>query len=247
MKYKNGFTLTEVLLAVMIVSIIGLALASLTTAASRESGVGSSRVMLRNNLSIALRQLRQDVHEASQILFVKGAMETAPSDSYTPLLVLAQNASMDGDKEIINKTDNDDQVYISYCFKKGEINEVSSGDAVQPSGATDGGIIVRRVLTGQEARPASDEYCSMGDEFQWLQNVKFISSSYDVSFYPVPLFDLSTYKTNDGLMDAENQVDLTRGAILRVNLILELPSYPVVNEVVEERILLSNGGGIFQS
>ena len=242
MKYKNGFTLTEVLLAVMIVSIIGLALASLTTAASRESGAGSSRVMLRNNLSIALRQLRQDVHEASQILFVQGEMETAPSDSYTPLLVLAQNASLDGDQEIVNKTDNADQVYISYCFQKGEINEGASGNAVQPSGATDGGIIVRRVLRNQAARPASDEYCSMGDESTWLQNVKFISSSYEVSFYPVPLFELSAYKRGDDLAG-----DLARGAILRVNLILELPSYPVVNEVVEERILLSNGGGIFQS
>lgn len=241
MKYKNGFTLTEVLLAVMIVSIIGLALASLTTAASRESGVGSSRVMLRNNLSIALRQLRQDVHEASQILFVQGEMETAPSDSYTPLLVLAQNASLDGDQEIINKNDEtSDQVYISYCFQKGTTTAVSSGDAVQPKNyATDKGIIVRRVLRNQAERPASDEYCSMGDEFQWLQNVKFISSSYEVSFYPVPLFELSAYKRGDNLAG-----DLTRGAILRVNLILELPSYPVVNEVVEERILLSNGGGI---
>lgn len=60
MTNKKGFTLTEILLAVMIVGIIGVALASLTTAASRESGVGRSKVMLRNNLSIALRQLRQE-------------------------------------------------------------------------------------------------------------------------------------------------------------------------------------------
>ena len=72
MKNNKGFTLTEILLAVMIVGIIGVALAALTTASSREAGVGRSRVLLRNNLSLAMRQLRQDVsrlhHHRGEIL-----------------------------------------------------------------------------------------------------------------------------------------------------------------------------------
>ena len=67
MKNNKGFTLTEVLLAAMIVGIIGIALAALTTAALREGGVGRSRLMLRNQLSLFLRQLRQDVRESDSL------------------------------------------------------------------------------------------------------------------------------------------------------------------------------------
>lgn len=65
MTNKRGFTLIEVLLAVMIVGLIGVALAALTTAAVRESGVGRTRLVLRNQLSLALRQLRQDIHQST--------------------------------------------------------------------------------------------------------------------------------------------------------------------------------------
>jgi len=67
MKNNKGFTLTEVLLAAMIVGIIGVALAALTTAALRESGSGRTRQMLRNQISLFLRQLRQDAREATSI------------------------------------------------------------------------------------------------------------------------------------------------------------------------------------
>ncbi|MBP5404046.1 MAG: type II secretion system protein [Elusimicrobiaceae bacterium] len=68
MNNKNGFTLTEILLAVMIVGVIGIALAALTTAAVRESGTGRTRLMLRNQISLAMRQLRQDIHESTEVL-----------------------------------------------------------------------------------------------------------------------------------------------------------------------------------
>ena len=67
MNNNKGFTLTEILLAAMIVGIIGVALAALTTAAMRESGIGRTKTMLRNQLSLALRQLRQDIHEATRV------------------------------------------------------------------------------------------------------------------------------------------------------------------------------------
>lgn len=67
MRNNKGFTLTEVLLAVMIIGIVGVALAALTGAAVRESSVGRTRMMLRNQLSVALRQLRQDAHWASEV------------------------------------------------------------------------------------------------------------------------------------------------------------------------------------
>lgn len=72
MKNNKGFTLTEILLAVMIVGIIGIALAALTTAALRESEVGRVRLMLRNQISLFLRQLRQDIREAESITVSAG-------------------------------------------------------------------------------------------------------------------------------------------------------------------------------
>ena len=68
----KGFTLTEILLAVLIVGLIGIALAALTGTAVRESGVGRTRLMLRNQVSAALRQLRQDVHLASAVTGCNG-------------------------------------------------------------------------------------------------------------------------------------------------------------------------------
>lgn len=65
MKNNKGFTLMEILLAAMIVGLIGIALAALTTSGVREGGVGRTRAMLRNQLSIALRQLRQDIMQSS--------------------------------------------------------------------------------------------------------------------------------------------------------------------------------------
>ena len=53
--------------------------------------------------------------------------------------------------------------------------------------------------------------------------------------YPVPLFNLTEF-------DGDTADTPAKGGVLNVNLIVELPSYPVVNETVEERILLSNGG-----
>ena len=67
MNNKKGFTLTEILLAVMIVGVIGIALAALTTAAVQEGGIGRTKAVLRGQLSMALRQLRQDVLQASSV------------------------------------------------------------------------------------------------------------------------------------------------------------------------------------
>ena len=260
MKKNNGFTLTEVLLAVMIVGIIGVALASLTTAASRESGVGSSRVMLRNSLSVALRQLRQDVHQASRVLFVKGPLATAPNTASgttpaeIPLLILARNTDVYGG-EIENSSANADQQYIAYCFLRGNDSTLSSGDKLQPDVTTsgketrDGGKITRRVWNSNTVPSTAAEFCPASAQSgmsnwvksDWLKHVKFISSSYTYGSgktYPVPLFSLQNFNAtsyNDSSLAGQ-------GAILDVKLIVELPSYPVVNEVVEERFLLSSGG-----
>ena len=67
MTNKQGFTLVEILLAVMIIGIIGVALAAVTSAALRESGVGRTRMILRNQLSVAVRQLRQDIQLAEKV------------------------------------------------------------------------------------------------------------------------------------------------------------------------------------
>ena len=84
MNNKKGFTLTEVLLATMIVGVIGIALAALTTAAMRESGVGRSRLMLRNEISLFLRQLRQDVRESTSAIASEGQLKLGRSNRVGP-------------------------------------------------------------------------------------------------------------------------------------------------------------------
>ena len=251
MRNRKGFTLTEVLLAAAIVGIIGVALASLTTAASRESGAGSSRVMLRNSLSVAIRQLRQDVHSASRALFAIGEMATATTTAanQTPLLVLAKNSSVAdevcphcGEKQ-----------YIAYCFERvvSGNTTLSSGDSIQPtfsgstdnSVTTDGGTIYRVVWSAPQADYCPANAASSGAQVStWLRNVKFISSNYGFgegnnSHYPVPLFLVRDFKGDSYSGNLDGQ-----GARLEVKLIVELPSYPVVNETIEKKLLFTNGG-----
>lgn len=233
MKNKKGFTLTEILLAVMIVGIIGVALAALTTAASRESGVGRSKVLLRNNLSIVLRQLRRDIQESSRVLYVRGEQTASGT---VPLLALAKNVDQDG-----NVYGTAAAKYITYCFEVGKITITSGGKTVQPAtSATDGGRILRRESTTD---PMGEETptCTSNEFKTVLNNVKYISST----AYPVPLFRLressaeySVKKTGSSATTARQK---NLGSVLTVKLITELPSNPVVNDVTEETFVLPNG------
>ncbi len=67
MNNNKGFTLTEILLAAMVVGIIGIALAAITTAGIREGKTGRTKAIMRNQLSTTLRQLRQDIDLASSV------------------------------------------------------------------------------------------------------------------------------------------------------------------------------------
>jgi len=199
MSNKKGFTLTEVLLGIMIVGIIGIALAALTTSASRDSGHSSSKIMLRNNLSIFMRQLRQDVHDASKVDFVL----TGNVTGNTNLLTLRQNTKLDGTAIIGDEP----QITIMYCFLKGSI-------AAAPSGSTTGGTIKRWVGTGSGNCQSNGKVV--------LNNVKLINSGSD----HYPLFQA---------------VGGSLHSILKVQLILEIPSTPVINDVVEDHFMLPNG------
>lgn len=235
MKNKKGFTLTEILLAVMIVGIIGVALAALTTAASRESGVGRSKVLLRNNLSIVLRQLRKDIRESSRVLYVRGRQNASGK---VPLLALAKNVRQDG-SAYSSKT----PVYITYCFEVGSTTSTASGATVAPTGAKDGGTLYRREHSvdpmGANTAPNCD---NLSGFTKILNNVKYISTS-AAGNYPVPLFRLresnSTYSVNNSSSKAFRNRNL--GSVLEVKLITELPSNPVVNDVTEETFVLPNG------
>jgi len=255
MKNKKGFTLTEILLASVIVGMIGVALASLTTAATRKSGAGNSRVMLRNSLSVAMRQLRYDVHDASRVLWVQGPMASS-SSSRTKLLVISRYDSVSEEK--IAQYSEKSAEYIAYCFERGNTTNLSSGDNVQPSylpsnenkKTRDGGIIYRVVWDKVTEKPA--DFCAtptaaQGSSSVWLRHVKFISNDYTYDtnkHYPVPLFTIGAFNTTPGGLSAStlygNQTG--RGAILLVKLIVELPSYPVVNETMEETFVFTNGG-----
>lgn len=239
MKNNKGFTLTEILLAVMIVGIIGVALAALTTASSREAGVGRSRVLLRNNLSLAMRQLRQDVHSSTQLQYARGQISAASAGNVIPLLVLARNVDLKG-----NPLPGRTPSYITYCF-------VVGSHAAQPSGALAGGTIYRRqssVISWSSSTPSCGNNPATDTNFQvFLHNVKFIPSGITVEdrTYPVPLFRVDSGDTTYSLHEENHNIlgwyygEL--GALLRVNLITELPSKPVVNDVVEQKFMMQNG------
>ncbi len=227
MKNKKGFTLTEILLAVMIVGIIGVALAALTTAASREAGVGRSKILLRNNLSIAMRQLREDIHNSSRVLYVRGRIDSASAGQDIPLLVLAQNIDSN-DTAILADVS---PTFITYCFEVGPT-------AAVPEGALSEGTIYRSVSSSFPSDITS-QACS-GDVF--LHNVKFIKptgSSSDAKYYPVPLFRLSGTDSSYSYDSTSSWRDL--GSVLVTKIITERPSQPIVNDVVEETFVLPNG------
>lgn len=207
MMNKKGFTLTEVLLGIMIVGIIGIALAALTTSATRDSGISSSRIMLRNNLSIVLRQLRADIHESSNATNVAGVLN---SNTNTNLITLVKNKSVSGNiiRNVSDKTEGFSVYYVTYCYVAG-----TDGNGVLPSGAYRGGQIKRLENLETEGN------CQANGKVI-LNNVKYIPGS-----YPTPLF----------------QTKGTMGSILEVKLVVELPSKPVVNDVVEEIFILPNG------
>ena len=244
MKNKKGFTLTEILLAVLIVGIIGVALASLTTAASRESGAGNSKVILRNNFSNAFRQIKDDVRNSSSVLYARGPFllsgtePSDPVDSYVNLLLLATNTRIDG-----TPIEGTSQKYIAYCLVPGDTTKLSNEVTdVMPSGSRDDGAIYRLEL---DAEPEWDgtvpTVCqtAMEEKNKLLDYVKYIPSSLE---YPVPLFAVK------GVENASYSVKNTSfnrasnlGSQLVIKMILELPSYPVINMAAEEVLSLSNG------
>lgn len=244
MTNKKGFTLTEILLAVMIVGVIGVALAALTTSASRESGVGRSRMLMRDNLSLAMRQLRQDIQEATQVLYVHGKIQSSElsNSNKVPLLVLRTGSYWDG-----TALPNDQVRYITYCFVPGTETTLSDGNTpVRPAGAKDGGTIYRKKTTtlpwinGSMPIPKCSDAATNSDFREFLRNVKFIPpSSTQAVNYPVPLFE--ELYTTDGSLQQNTMDYSTLGTQLRVKLVLEVPSSPVVNDVTEEILTTSNG------
>ncbi len=262
MRRKQGFTLTEILLAVMIVGIIGVALASLTTTATRETTTGRSRITLRNSLSLALRQIRQDIHESNQVLYVNGVIDTVGSNAI-PLLVLSKNARMFDDSRILADSNAKyDPKYIAYCFVPGGTTKLSSGANVLPANAKDGGKIYRgefpdKPYSSESSLSVARQVCkkltsATGNFKILLHNVKFIPpSEVTADNYPVPFFGLKDY-TNTRKASGLDFFTIPEGHVrtiygndiasrLYVHLIVELPVSPVVNEVAEEMFALPNG------
>lgn len=244
MKNTRGFTLTEILLAVMIVGIIGIALASLSTASMREAKVGRTKTMLRNNISVALRQLRQDIHEASYVQYVQG-----PQTGAGNLLILKKGVDSTGADHTIVTQGLPSSTTVTYSFTAGGVTSTLDGESVQPSGANDGGIIYRNGAP-------------------WLRNVKYIPYTVTINgtevHYPSPLFTLRQFSgfnsPNTTNYYAYNQAagycntdastyNATYCAALQqhmaaeivVRIVVELPTSPVVNDVIEERFVLPLG------
>lgn len=240
MNNKKGFTLTEILLAVMIVGLIGVALAALTTAATRESGVGRSKVMIRNNLSLGLRQLRQDITQSTRIDFVNGAGTF--SDNAAPLLKLAKNVDSDGNlvqQQYLVESGNaiaGDRLkahWIVYCFKRGNI----TADVV-PAGAIRGGRIFRIEAVTDLGSAGTEQYpdCTAGGGSTVLNNVKYIPN--DANNYPVPLFTKSEIKVGGTVIKLNANA---LNSLMMTKIITELNSTPPVNDVIEEVFTVPNG------
>ena len=194
MKNNKGFTLTEVLLAALIVGVMGVALASLSTSATREGGHGRTKMILRNQLSTAMRQLRQDIHGASSITFPSGK-----------LLRLEQNKDYKA-----GPPESSSSVIIEY--------------ALVTTGATSSGVLPSGSMVGNKITRTVD-----GTSSTWLSNVKQISSP------KYPKF---------ALIDQEENGAAANGGInsvLEVDIIVEVPSDPVINEVVHETFMLPHG------
>lgn len=169
MKRKNGFTLTEVLLAVMIVALIGVALASLTTAASRESSLGNTKILLRNNLSSALRQIRADIQDPStrvvKVYTLPKAVSAFPEEDKIPLLTVVKGESN----------------YKTYCFELGG-TEALPHTTSKGNARSGGNIFTIDRENGNECITATP-----GIKRDFLKNVKFIPNENGYR-YPTPLF-----------------------------------------------------------
>lgn len=215
MRNKKGFTLTEILLAVMIVGLISVALASLTRAAARESGVGRSKIMLRNNLSMFMRTLRNDLASATRVSRVHGW--TAVSNT-TPVMLLQIAKNVDRNGNQINTHENKE--WITYCFKRGTDNT-----NIHPSSAFRDGIIYRNVQSTQ----LSSCPTSYSQKEIVLRNVKYlVQESGDTSYFS-PLFTRNSFSRS------------ATNSLLNVRIITELNSKPLVNDVVEEIFTVPNG------
>ncbi len=203
MKNNKGFTLMEVLLAALIVGVIGIALAALTTAAVREGGVGRTRVMLRHQLSLAMQQLRQDIAFADKVGVYKNPDGTVKS-------VKINHMHPQGEKYIGVLGDTapmtvKDPVLITYEFTKKENSNT-------------GGIIKRSVK--QQGVP-------VGKTEIWLSNIKTVKN--DPSGFISPRFEQITI-SGDKV-----------GSLLKVSIIVEVGTDPVVNDVVEETFVMQHG------
>lgn len=198
MKNNKGFTLTEILLAAMIVGLIGVALAGLTTAAVRESGIARTRTMLRQQLSTAMRQLRQDVQQATSAQIKDSGrtlvLEYTPAYSAGPKLWEGAQTP----------------TTVTYSFSPGTVGGEGGGKT---------GGVYRRYPDGvQEV---------------WLTNVKSISSGSFAS----PRFLIPSEVSGSGNICSSG----TKCSLLQVQIILEVPTSPVVNETVQETFVLPSG------
>lgn len=208
MKNNKGFTLMEVLLAALIVGVIGIALAALTTAAVREGGVGRTRVMLRHQLSLAMQQLRQDIAFADQVGVYKNPDGTVKSVKINHMHPQGQKyIGVLGDTTPMTV---DHPVLITYEFTKKENSNT-------------GGVIKRSV--SQRGVVVNNEI--------WLSNIKTVKN--DPSGFISPRFEQITYQQQDQV-----------GSLLKVSIIVEVGTDPVVNDVIVETFAMQHGFPVFE-
>ena len=131
MRSKQGFTLMELLVAVFIASMVTVALVSIWKAASIQTSQGQRQTIIRNNLSILMRNLHADITESDLILaptsdneasnaivFVRnGHLEKMGTDKLVvPPEVPSYTKIVDGGIKFES-----DPVAFSYCLKDGKI------------------------------------------------------------------------------------------------------------------------------
>lgn len=251
MKKRNGFTLTEVVLAVIIVGMVGIAVASLSVVVSRGSSATTSHILLRNNLSAALRQIREDV---------QGRVVLKDPPNYRTTTEVRVDCREEPPlKELLRLQSKTDGSYVLYFLKVGSRlvapyfrGTTSSDDCVGDPDASacycyndnslGGGQIVRWKITRRETNipvnsyiPECDTRC---DVAQWTCDEDFRNGDISRCFNRTESVLLENVKFIPRWNAVNYPVPLFRktgGNTLQVNLIIEIPeSTPTINEATEE-------------
>ena len=138
-KKKSGFSLTEVIVGIGIMSIIGVIIAKLMTDARRNSAISECRGNLRLNTQLVCRALEKDISSSRAILdsndknkrkYIMSVKPGSPTGSVVATMICpvfpkdSENESSDDATYFDFNTDKEDNLYeeVTYELQNGELS-----------------------------------------------------------------------------------------------------------------------------